>query len=74
MAEAQKTSAAAARLIPRRNVALTECESGSHALPTHPGWVRIKSQCEDAGVAFYFKQWGERGCHWNAYNRMDHVH
>jgi len=35
-------------------------ESGPHARPMHPGWVRrIKSQCEDAGVAFYFKQWGE---------------
>jgi protein gp37 len=34
-------------------------ESGSHGRPMHPGWVRrIKSQCEDAGVAFYFKQWG----------------
>jgi protein gp37 len=35
-------------------------ESGPHARPMHPGWVRrIKSKCEDAGVAFYFKQWGE---------------
>lgn len=35
-------------------------ESGPHGRPMHPGWVRrIKSQCEDASVAFYFKQWGE---------------
>jgi protein gp37 len=35
-------------------------ESGPHARSMHPGWVRrIKSQCEDAGAAFYFKQWGE---------------
>jgi protein gp37 len=35
-------------------------ESGPHARPMHPDWVcRIKSRCEDAGVAFYFKQWGE---------------
>lgn len=34
-------------------------ESGPHARPMHPGWVRrIKSQCDDAGVAFYSKQWG----------------
>jgi hypothetical protein len=35
-------------------------ESRPHGRPMHPGWVRrIKSQCEDAGVAFYLKQWGE---------------
>jgi protein gp37 len=26
----------------------------------HPDWVRsIQKQCEAAGVAFYFKQWGK---------------
>jgi len=35
-------------------------ESGSGARPTHPDWVRsIRDQCEAAGVAFHFKQWGD---------------
>lgn len=35
-------------------------ESGPHARPMHPNWARsIREQCRDAGVAFFFKQWGE---------------
>ena len=35
-------------------------ESGHHARPMHPGWVRsIRDQCLEQGVAFFFKQWGE---------------
>lgn len=35
-------------------------ESGGHARPMHPSWVRrIRDQCQAAGVAFFFKQWGE---------------
>ena len=35
-------------------------ESGPGARPTHPNWVRsIRDQCAAAGVAFFFKQWGE---------------
>jgi protein gp37 len=34
-------------------------ESGPGARPMHPEWVRsIRDQCVDAGVAFFFKQWG----------------
>ena len=34
-------------------------ESGPHARPMDPSWVGdIRDQCEDAGVAFFFKQWG----------------
>jgi protein gp37 len=34
-------------------------ESGSHARPTYPDWVRsLRDQCTTAGVAFFFKQWG----------------
>lgn len=34
-------------------------ESGPRSRPIDPSWVRsIKEQCEDAGVAFFFKQWG----------------
>ena len=34
-------------------------ESGHGARPMQPEWVRnIREQCEDAGVAFFFKQWG----------------
>ena len=35
-------------------------ESGPHARPMHPEWVcSIRDQCQDAGVPFFFKQWGE---------------
>jgi protein gp37 len=34
-------------------------ESGPHARPTHPDWVRnLRDQCVDAGVPFHFKQMG----------------
>ena len=36
-------------------------ESGHSARPIDPDWVRrIQRDCEDAGVAFFFKQWGGR--------------
>lgn len=35
-------------------------ESGPGARPMHPAWARsIRDQCAAAGVAFFFKQWGE---------------
>jgi len=35
-------------------------ESGPHARPMHPDWVRsLRDQCVAAGVPFHFKQWGE---------------
>lgn len=35
-------------------------ESGKTARPMHPDWARsIRDQCQDAGVPFFFKQWGE---------------
>lgn len=35
-------------------------ESGPHARPAHPDWFRsLRDQCEEAGVPFHFKQWGE---------------
>ncbi len=34
-------------------------ESGPGARPMHPDWVRtLRDQCTAAGVAFFFKQWG----------------
>lgn len=34
-------------------------ESGPKARPMHPDWVRsIRDQCKEAGVPFFFKQWG----------------
>ena len=34
-------------------------ESGAGARPTHPDWVRdLRDRCRDAGVPFFFKQWG----------------
>jgi protein gp37 len=36
-------------------------ESGPGHRPIRPEWVRaIRDQCADAGVAFFFKQWGGR--------------
>ena len=35
-------------------------ESGPNARPMHSDWARsIRDQCQAAGVAFHFKQWGE---------------
>lgn len=35
-------------------------ESGRHARPMSPDWVRsLRDQCAEAGVAFFMKQWGE---------------
>lgn len=35
-------------------------ESGPNARPMHPDWARsLRDQCKTAGVAFFFKQWGE---------------
>lgn len=35
-------------------------ESGPHARPVHPDWVRsLRDQCKAADVPFMFKQWGE---------------
>ncbi len=35
-------------------------ESGSRARPMHPAWASaLRDQCAAAGVAFFFKQWGE---------------
>ena len=36
-------------------------ESGAKARPMNPAWVRsLRDQCNQAGIAFHFKQWG----HW----------
>lgn len=35
-------------------------ESGPKARPMYPGWARsLRDQCQAAGVAYFFKQWGE---------------
>lgn len=35
-------------------------ESGPGARPMHPDWARsLRDQCQEAGVAYHFKQWGE---------------
>ena len=35
-------------------------ETGPHARPTHPTWVRgLRNQAADANIPFLFKQWGE---------------
>lgn len=33
---------------------------GANARPMHPDWVRnLRDECQEAGVPFFFKQWGE---------------
>lgn len=35
-------------------------ESGPGSRPCHPEWVRsLRDQCQAAGVAFFYKQWGD---------------
>lgn len=35
-------------------------ESGPKARPMHPAWARsLRDQCQNAGVPFFFKQWGD---------------
>lgn len=35
-------------------------ESGPAARPMHPAWARsLRDECAAAGIAFFFKQWGE---------------
>lgn len=41
-------------------------ESGPKARPMKPEWARrIRQQCEEAGVAYFFKQWGTWGADGN---------
>lgn len=36
-------------------------ESGPHARPVRPEWARdVRDRCKDAGIPFFFKQWGGR--------------
>lgn len=47
---------------PRIDWVICGGESGPQARPMHPDWARwIRDQCQDAGVPFFFKQWGEFG-------------
>jgi len=35
-------------------------ESGPRARPMHPDWaISVRDQCQEVGVPFFFKQWGE---------------
>jgi protein gp37 len=46
-------------------------ESGPGARPPHPDWFRsARDQCKAAGVAFFFKQWGE----YHPITRTDGIH
>lgn len=45
-------------------------ESGARARPMQPEWARsVRDQCEEAGVAFFFKQWGRWGGDGTARNK-----
>lgn len=44
---------------PRLDWVIAGGESGSHARPVAPDWVRaLRDQCQDAAVPYFFKQWG----------------
>lgn len=44
---------------PRIDWVIAGGESGPGSRPMHPDWARsLRDQCNDAGVAFFFKQWG----------------
>jgi protein gp37 len=46
-------------------------ESGPGARPARPDWFRqVRDQCQAAGVAFFFKQWGE----YHPITRTDGIH
>ncbi len=46
--------------IPRVDWVIAGGESGPKARPMHPEWVwSLRDQCVDAGVPFFFDQWGE---------------
>lgn len=47
---------------PRLDWVVVGGESGDGARPMHPDWARqLRDQCAEAGVPFFFKQWGEWG-------------
>lgn len=49
------------RWIRRLDWVIVGGESGPHARPMDVAWVRaIRDQCNEAGVAFFHKQWGGR--------------
>jgi protein gp37 len=48
-------------------------ESGPHARPMHPDWVRsLRDQCANASVPFFFKQWGEWATFWDSAGDPDY--
>jgi protein gp37 len=57
-----RTSYKEAKETPAEGIDWVICggESGPKARPMHPDWARsLRDQCQAAGVAFFFKQWGE---------------
>jgi protein gp37 len=45
---------------PRVHWVIVGGESGHHARPLHPDWVRsLRDQCASTATPFHFKQWGE---------------
>jgi protein gp37 len=48
--------------VPRIDWVIVGGESGPNARQMHPNWARtLRYQCAAAGVAYFFKQWGEWG-------------
>jgi len=48
------------RYVRKLELVIAGGESGHRARPMNPQWARdLRDQCVDAGVPFFFKQWGE---------------
>lgn len=48
------------RRLPHLSWVIVGGESGAGARPMHPRWARsLRDECVQAGVPFFFKQWGE---------------
>ena len=62
--------------VPRLDWVIVGGESGPDARPMHPDWARdLRDQCTDAGVPFFFKQWGaweDHGPAWGTAACDDH--
>ena len=49
-------------------------ESGPNARPMHPDWARsLRDECNELGIPFFFKQWGEYAPHEYIDNNGDDI-
>jgi protein gp37 len=62
LCDAIKSGHASGPMRPALDWVICGGESGTNARPMHPKWAQaLRDQCQQAGTAFLFKQWGEWG-------------